>query len=151
MAVYTTLAKVQGMLPAFTLDGTSVPTSTQAQVLIDEVAAEIETVLAGAGVTVPVTTPDYFVTRLSILNAYGATAAILKAAYPEATGPGENPAYAFWESRYKMGLAALRKGEDVPLDQVQAGPSTYFTRNPDEEEILGDLAGDHKFKIDQVF
>ena len=154
---YALLARVQGMIATITIDASSVPTSTQATQMIDDVSDEIDAVLGGVGVSVPVTAPSWFLNRLALLNSYGAAAMILKSAYPEASGPGENPAYAFWESRYKEGLKAIRSGQDVPASLITSGenqgmqPSSYFTRNPDEEEELGDLEGASLFKIGQVF
>lgn len=151
---YTSTAQVQGLIGAFTISDTSVPSLTQVNSIIDSISDEIDSVLAGIGFTVPVSTPDYFTRRLALLNAYGVAAAVLKSAFPEARGPGENPAYAFWETRYRDGIKALRSEQDIPSTSAATGsgtPSSYFLRNPDEEEVLGDLAGASQFKIGDVW
>lgn len=155
---YAALARIQGILGRFRIDEDSVPNNTQAESIIDDISDEIDGVLSGLGVTVPVTTPAWFLDKLAILNSYGAAAAILKSAFPEAQGPGENPAYAFWEARYRTGLKALKDQTEVPSSIINGAtsgsnirPSGYFTRNPDEEEELGDLEGASLFKIDTVF
>ena len=62
--------------------------------------------------------------------------------------------YQFWESRYQRALKALRDGSAIPAglaaSSAQVMPSTYFTRNPDEEEALGDIA-EPFFKRSTVF
>jgi hypothetical protein len=140
---YSEPADVQDLV-GFELSSTSKPTEAQATALVDQVAAEVDSVLAGAGYMVPVTAPDYFLSALKLLNSAGAAAAILKVMFPDATGAAESPAYAFWDKWYRDGLARLRDGSGVPPDvttnSAAVGPSTYFTRNPDAEEELGDIA-----------
>lgn len=152
---YAALSDLQGSLAYLTIGASSVPTSTQVGVILDDISDEIDTVLAGQGMAPPITAPDYFVGRLKRLNVYGAAAAVLKSFFPEARGQGENPAYAFWEARYRDGLKALRSGADIPSSITESKanlqPSGYFTRNPDAEEVLGSLAGDSMFKVGQQF
>ena len=151
---YAVRTDVEGLIAQFTLDANSKPTQTQADTLIDDTGDEIDVVLSSAGVAVPVTTPTYFKEALKFLNAYGAAAAILRAMFPDATGSGETPAYAFWEARYKAGLKGLKDGSHIPPGVTRSAgyvpPSTYLTRNPDEEEDLGDIA-EPQFKVGQVF
>jgi hypothetical protein len=153
---YAVLADIQALIAKFTIGATTKPTSTQATAIIDDVSAEVDAALAGAGFAVPVTTPTWFVNYLGLVNQYGAASAILKAMFPEAAGATEqNPAvYAFWESRYQRALKALRDGSAIPpglaAGAAQVTPSTYFTRNPDEEEDLGDIA-EPFFKRNTVF
>src|SRR3990170_7005507 len=143
---YAVRADVQALLPKFTLGAATKPTSTQATAIINDVSAEIDAALAGAGFAVPVTTPSWFVNYLGLVNQYGAAAAILKAMFPEAAGASDQtPAiYAFWEARYQRALKSLRDGSAIPpglaAGSAQGTPSAHFTRNPDEEEDLGDIA-----------
>lgn len=152
---YATLSRVQNLLGAITINSTTTVTTTMATQMVDDTSDEIDTVLSGLGFTTPVTAPDSFLNRLALLTCYGAAAMILKSAYPEQNGPGMNPAYAFWEKRYQDGLNLLRKGKDIPPIVANTDssnlPSSYFTRNPDEEETLGDLEGSSMFKTDMVF
>jgi len=142
---YADLNEVVDLLGNFQLTGTSSPSESQATALTDQVGAEIDSALSGAGVTVPVTAPEHFVSALRLLNSAGAAALILRIMFPDATGAAETPAYAFWAKWYQDGLARLRDGTGIPDDVIGAtsgyvAPSTYFTNNPDEEVDLGDIA-----------
>jgi len=149
---YATLARVQGLIANFTIDGESKPNSTQAQEIIDAISDEIDAVIGGIGVSTPVTAPASFVNRLAMLNAYGAAAAILHAKVPEAAGLGDTSIYAFHERRYQKGLEALRNDQDLPSElRTVMNPKTYLRRNPDEEEVLGDNEEKSFFKRDMVF
>lgn len=106
---YATTVTVQGAMAKFVISGSTQPTSTQVQAMIDGIAAEINSHLASVGYTVPVTTPDYFLAYLGELNTWGAVASVLKSMFPSATGPAETPAYAFWEKRYQAGLTDIDK------------------------------------------
>lgn len=152
---YATLADVQGLLAKFTIDGSSTPTSTQATAIIDDINDEIDTLLASSGLLVPVTTPAYFVDMLGMLNAYGAAVLIAQAMLPDRAGATDpsTALYSVWDSRYRAAMARFAKGEGIPPDAPRSGrlsPSTYFTRNPDAEETLGDIA-EPTFTRSQVF
>src|SRR2546422_800806 len=97
---YSDINDVRDLLGKFTLSASSKPTEPQATGLIDQVAAEIDSVLGGAGYTVPVTAPAYFVSALKLLNSTGAAAAILRIMFPDAAGSAETPAYGFWAKWY---------------------------------------------------
>lgn len=154
MPAYATLADVQGSGAQIVLNATSKPTDTQAQKIIDDTAAEINVRLGGAGYAVPVVTPTEAVQWLGFVNVYGALAAILKSKFPDATGEGDTPAYAFWEKRYQDALDDISNGvisfPTTPTGTGHITPSTYFTRNPDEEEFLGEIA-EPMFKKSDVY
>ena len=141
---YAVIADVQGVIPKWILDGSSTPSNAQATAIIDAVSEEIDTVIAARGITVPVAAPAHFLAGLVMLNVYGGAARVLRAMFPDATGPGETPAYAYWEKQYDEGIAGLKNGSAIPASVEAAGvyvdPSTYFTRNPDTEEDLGEIA-----------
>jgi hypothetical protein len=142
---YAVLADVQGLVAQFAISASSVPNSTQVTTIIDDTSDEIDVRLAAAGYTAPATAPPYFLDWLGHLNAYGAAAAVLKSAFPDATGPGDTPAYAFWEARYQAGLKAITDGTAIPDGVVGSSPnvitpSTYFTRNPEADEAIGAIA-----------
>lgn len=151
---YGTMADVQELIAQFTIGVTSTPTTTQATAIITDISNEIDVALSAAGVTVPVTTPAYFLDWLGLLNAYGAAAAVLKSMFPGTTGPDETPAYAFWEARYQDGLKTIRNGSGIPAGTTAGAnavmPSTYLTRNPNSEEALGDIA-EPLFKVGTNF
>lgn len=155
---YADTEQVNGSLGPHPATAGTAPTLTDLEGIIDGIAAQIDTVLQSAGVaTVPVTSAvnSAFHAYLVQVNVWGAAAEHLQAAFPEATGPGENPAYAFFERRYREALAAFRKGQDIPAALLggsnDPAPSSYFTRNPEEEEKLGDLAGAHLTGIGDRF
>lgn len=145
MPPYAKIEDVVALFPHFaTLGVTTKPTKDVAADMVTHIDNEVNVALAGANYTTPVTAPQFFLDWLKVVVSYGAGAAILKQMFPGATGPGENPAFAFWESRYRAAIKGIRDGSLVPPDVAAAGafaaPSTYLTRNPDEEEDLGDIA-----------
>ena len=153
---YAALADVQGLLGKFTLSASSKPTSTQATTIIGQISAEIDSVISAAGYFVPVASPAWFLDYLKLLNAYGAAAAVLRSMFPDRAGAGEASAALeiFYAAQYNRGLRRLASGESIPpglaAGAAQVTPSTYFTRNPDEEEDLGDIA-EPFFKRNTVF
>lgn len=136
----------------------TVPTLVDLANIITGIAGQIDSVLKGAGVaTVPFTSDvdSEFHAFLIAVNVWGAAAEFLKGMYSEATGPGESPAFAFWQKKYDATLKAWREGKDLPAGILSGAndtsPSSYFTRNPEEEETLGELAGASMNKIADVF
>lgn len=146
---YTDTDAVNGALGPHAATGNTTPTITQLSAMIEGINSQIDTCLKSVGVaSVPVTSAvdSTFATFLAEVNKWGAMAEFLKAMFPEATGPGENPAFAFWQRKYDDVIKGW-KDPDGPFglptgllgDPGDADPSTYFTRNPNEEEVLGDL------------
>ncbi len=148
---YTTTTDVNAVLGDHAATTTSVPTLAQLTLMIDGINSQIDNCLQSVGVaSVPVTSGanSVFATFLAEVNKWGAAAEFLKGMFPEATGPGENPAFAFWQKKYTDVLDGWKDTGDqgpigIPVGLLggpgDADPSTYFTRNPDEEEVLGDL------------
>lgn len=150
---YAVIGDVQGMMAQFTISATTKPTTTQAEAIIEDISYEVDTHLAAAGVTVPVTAPDYFLAWLGRVTGYGSVAAILKSMFPAASGAGETPAYAFWEARYRAALKGIDDGTLLPAGVTSTdriGPSTYLTRFPEEEYDLG-VNAEPFFKRRQVW
>jgi hypothetical protein len=153
---YAALSDVQGLIAKFPIGTTTKPDVTQAETIITQVSAEIDAVIAGQGYAVPVTLPVWFLDALKLLNAYGAAASVLRSMFPDRVGGDENAAAmeAYYAGQYNRGLRRLATGEGIPPGMVagsaQVTPSTYFTRNPDEEEDLGDIA-EPFFKRNTVF
>ncbi len=151
---YCVLADVQKNLSRFILDVNSNPNPTEAESMIDGIAADIDVRLARHDLTVPATTPSSFITWLKEVNTWGATASVLKAMFPAASGTGSNPAFQFWETRYQAAIKLIESGEALPTELAEGaayiGPSAYFIRNPDEEETLGDIA-EPRIKIGKDF
>lgn len=144
----------QALLPKFTLSASTKPTTTQVTQFCDDISAEVDIYLARAGVTVPVTTPTTLMTWLRKVTADGVAAMTLKAMFPDQLGPAETPAYAFFEKRYQDALKLMKDGDFISsivgTSSDLLDVSTYFTRNPDEEEELGEIA-EPIFKISKQF
>jgi hypothetical protein len=151
---YAVIGDVTGLIAQFPISVGTKPTTAQATAIMTDISNEIDVALSSAGVAVPVTTPDFFLNWLGLLNAYGAAAAVLKSMFPGATGAEETPAYAFWEARYREGLDAIRNGKAIPADTISGTdfvlPSTYLTENPETELDLGTIA-EPLFKIGKQF
>lgn len=140
---YCTVDDVRALIAKFTVGDTSRPTTTQATSFVDQIAGEIDLYISVLGVTVPITSPAVLVTWLEKVNAEGAAATVLKAMFPDVSGTGETPAYAFFEKRYNEALKLIKQG-DIISDLIGTGdansPSTYLTENPDEEINIGEIA-----------
>jgi len=144
---YTTTDLTNDILGPHQATATTVPTVTELGTIIDGVASHIDSILLGAGVaTVPVTGShnSTFFTTLAEVNKWGAAAEFLNAMFPEADGPGASGAGGRWQKKYDDEIKAWRDGKSIPAGLLggsnDVSPSTYFTRNPDTEETLGDLA-----------
>lgn len=154
---YAALTDVQGLVAKFPITPTSKPNETQVGTIITGIAAEIDTAIANAGYAVPVASPASFLEYLTLLNAYGAASAAIRSIFADKTGSAEGfegGIEAYYAAQYAKGLASLRDGSGIPpgvsTTSASIGPSTYFTRNPDAEEDLGDIA-EPFFKRETVF
>lgn len=145
---YTTETEVEGLVvnAGDGFDATSAPTTAQLAVISDEIASEMDAHLSARGLSVPFVSDgsgeqDAFATFLSAVNAWGAAASALKSRFPDALGPGETPAYAFWEKKYQQALDDIDAGIAVPSSVSSsasiAAPSTMNTKYPDEDADLG--------------
>lgn len=135
---YCVLADVQALNPTRTYSATTTPNTTQVQGFINDIAGEIETVLQGRGLAVPVTVPAAFLTFLKQLNAIGAAAMTERAMFPEAQGMlGGTSAGALHWKQYQDGLKFLREGT-LPTGAASdsgAGnlPFSFFSENVGQE------------------
>lgn len=133
---YCTITDVQALNPKRTYSATTTPTTTQVGTLIDQIASEIDAVLAAKGYTIPVTTPATFVTFLKTVNAYGAGALAEAAMFPETSEAGSTPHWKMLQSKYDAWLKLLVDGGVIPAS-MSAG---------EEGENIGGayLDGDNK-------
>ena len=155
---YASTSDVNRILGPHSATATTAVTLTDLGNIIDGISSQIDAILKAAGVgTVPVTSAmdSTFATYLVAVNIWGAAGEYLKGLFPEATGPGESPAFAFWQKKYIDALDAWRKGSDLPATLLggdsDQSPSSYFTRNSAEEELLGDLAERPLNKLSDLF
>lgn len=141
---YATTADVAARLGTFDLDASSQPTVTEAAALLDERSGLLDAVLSSVGVTTPVTAPASFLDALKGWEAAGATADALAIKFPDGTGAGSvEETIAYWLKVWDDGIACLKDGSAIPASvaKVAGGlPSSYLTRNPDEDEDIGELA-----------
>jgi len=153
---YAVFAEVQQLIAKWPLSTTTKPTTAQATDMIDQIAGEMDTAISSAGYAVPVTAPAHFLEALKLLNAEGTAMLVLKSMFPQRSGASEgSPSeYALYARNYNDGLRRLQSGEGIPPDAAtgagSVAPSSYFTRNPDQEEDLGEIA-EPFFKRNQVF
>lgn len=130
---YADLAAVQVELGKFksALTGTSNPsTADVTNILLPDIAGEIDAVLSSRGLTVPVTAPASFLDRLKGLNALGVAARVAAALMPMAAGPASTLFPQWLQDRYDAGLQMLRDGEGIPDTAVFAGtslPRSFWT------------------------
>jgi len=143
---YTDTDTVNAALGVHAATASTTPTLTQLSAIITSVSSFMDGVLKAAGVSsVPVVSGDdsVFYSMLGEINKFGAASEFLKGMFPEATGPGETPAFKYWGDKYDDGIEMLRGDNGIPSPLLggpnDISPSTYFTRNPNEEETLGDL------------
>lgn len=140
------------------IGSSSMPNSGQVTEIIADVSAEVEIHLLSAGFTIPAGLPSSFLRWVGLIVQEGTAAIVLKSAYPEsmqaANGGPVVPAYAYYEKKYQDALKLIDSGNlniaDAQNGDPVVGPSSYFTRNPDVEETLGEIA-EPPFKMGAVF
>lgn len=156
---YTDVDKVNRILGPHAVSDTTPVTRESAELLVKAVQSEIDTELAMLGVTsaLPFATVSPFRTYLGAIASWGVAAQILKASFPEATGPGESPAYAYWEKKYQEALEEVTEEDAIKVliglgatTYLSAQASGYFTRYGDDEAVVGNLAGASLFVVDDL-
>lgn len=141
---YATAADVNALLARNQVSASTDLTTTQLDLLIDMVDGEINAILKAKDVSVPVTSgaePEFY-ESLTLCNAVGAAALATAAYFPDQVGPAEQPTSGFFTAWYRRCIDALASGVTIPTSAGQgtsSAPSTYFTRNPDTEEDLGNI------------
>jgi len=142
MTTYTTLEGALARLGrSGDLSSTTSPTLTEARTFHAGINGQINAALASNGLTVPVTSPDELVAWLGAIEAYGLCAEVLKVRYQDVSGPNSGASWEFFEDRFQAGMDKLWAGTGITaLAGLDTGPQSYFTRNVDTDEDLGDLA-----------
>ena len=139
---YCTITDVRGFNPKRTYSATSAPTEAQVTEFIEKIAGEVDTVLAGRGLTTPVVTPTAFVTFLEQLNAVGAAALAERAMFPEATGmmAGVSAASMHWK-QYTDGLKYLKEGSLPTGTSAEPLTSSFMNDNKANDTEPTDAPG----------
>lgn len=133
---YCDIGDVQGQNPKRgDYSASTLPTSTQVEEYITQISNTIDSTLAGRGLSVPVTSPDYFVDALRLLNAQGAGALAELAMFPEAPDtPGGSPHGTRLWQMYQAGLKQLREGPlPIAMEGSKAGPRSMQTEEAGTE------------------
>ena len=107
--------RVGDIVTSRAFSSTTVPTLGQVELAIDDIAAEMNTMLQGVGYTTPVSTGEVFARRwLQALNEDGAAAAIL-ATMPQVaitiTPEDASNRMAYYQRRYEEGLQRIEEGK----------------------------------------
>jgi hypothetical protein len=129
---YCTLTDVIGINPKRIYTVSSTPTIAQVTSFMAQIAAEIDSILQGRGLTTPVTVTPEFVAWLSALNARGAAAMAEQAMFPETRGMMQTSSGAVLWSQYQDGLKFLRTGElpaGTSAVSVQSLPFSFMEQN----------------------
>ena len=104
---YTTVDAVNVLLPRLVLSETSEPTYDAGEQIVDDVAAEIDAVLASRGSVLPITDADALA-YLALVNKQGAAASILRVAFGSAEAT--SGAASDWETKYQANLKLIAGG-----------------------------------------
>jgi hypothetical protein len=155
---YSTTEQVNRILGPHAVTASTPVTTSDVDALRTDVSYRIDAVLAGESVSTVPATDGTVVDYLAAVESWGVAAQVLKALFPEATGPGEQPAHAYWEGLFKDALKSLPKliqgwanADLITLLNTDARKaSSYFTENTEEEAELGDLEGASLFKTDPL-
>lgn len=127
---YAAIADVRAINPKRTYDASSTPTATQVEGFIDDIAAEIDVILAGRGLTTPITEPADFLAHLVHVNAVGAAARAEFAMFPEADeSPAGSPQGSRLWGQYQEYLRALRKEPLPTTHEADLEAVSFYTEN----------------------
>ena len=141
MTTYTTLSAVLLRLGRNgDLSATTSPTLTEAATIHEGISADVDAAVVMGGLAVPVTTPAALVSWLGAVEAWGTCAEILKTRFQDLSGVNSEGAWTFFEKRYQDAIAQIRAGNAATLAGAGCEPASYYTRNPDTDEDLGDLS-----------
>lgn len=127
---YAALTDVQAVNPTRTYSGSTTPTSAQVEAFIDDIAAEMDVILAGRGLTTPITTPADLLAHLVHVNAVGAAARAEFAMFPEADeSPAGSPQGSRLWGQYQEYLRALRKDPLPTTHEADLEAVSFYTEN----------------------
>jgi len=119
---YCALADIEALMQTAFTD-TSRPTSSEAESIIDDVAAQIDGVAQAAGYTVPVTSTSG-IAYLKPYNRFGAACRCWHAGYISDTAPDR---VSYWCQEFKDFIARLRRGEEqIPSEEPQSDIDPVF-------------------------
>jgi len=131
---YCTITEVEALNPQRgAYSASTKPTSTQVEAHIVTISDELDTIIAGRGLTVPVTAPAEFLSHLKQVNAYGAAALAEMGMFPEAGGLGTSPQGDRLWGIYTRALEFIKTGK-LPVTAQSGDPSSFFEENTGDTE-----------------
>jgi hypothetical protein len=136
---YCVIADVQGLNSQRpTYSATTSPSSSEVGDFMTQIGHEIDSILLGRGLSVPVTSPASLVGSLKLANAQGAAALAEMAMFPEAGGtPGGSPHGQNLWKMYKDFLDWLKTGELPSAAATDSsghvGPFSFHSEHEAEE------------------
>lgn len=143
------LGKYSGFWPPA---GAVPPTVADGLAFADRASGELDGILRGRGIAVPVAAPASFVANLRDLAALYAASLISAGLFPQAAGPSSTTHHEFLMGLYREGLKRIEDGSGIPDDIVGSGsslPSSLATKHPDT--VSADLARGTTNTTDPVF
>lgn len=144
---YAVIAGVQALNPKRTYGASTTPTTTQVEGFITDIAAELDTVMAGRGLGVPVTTPAEFLAYVTHLNELGAAALAERAMFPEQSGAGMTASGTELWRQYQAGLKYLRDGKLPVSMSGSAEPFSWGEQRQSAETEPKDTYGWNEPKL----
>lgn len=143
---YATLDGVREQDPRAIYNDTSTPSEAQVLVLLEDIAGEIDTVLSGAGFTVPITEPATLLAAVTRLNAMGAAAMAHMGMFPESVGAGPTSDLGsrLWKM-YTDGLERLAEAGPPQTKGAWVSARGYATDNPTDATTAS------RFTVGKVF
>jgi hypothetical protein len=121
------------MIPLFNLSSTSKPNTTQVQNFINNRSQEIDIAIRSRALAVPVA-DSAWLPELIQLNAKGAAADCMNAAYPSDSGPGSTALGPQLLREYLARLSEIKRGVGIPVAvpamESDLAPRSYWTDNP---------------------
>jgi len=140
---YCVLDDVKALNPNRVYSADTKPTATQVAGFIDHISAQLDVILRGRGLAVPVTQPTDLLAYLKFVCALGAASLAEEAMFPTAGDAAKSAHTTRLQERYQAELEQLRKAN---LSTLRISPFSYGSEYPTEYD-----EGLPKFKYDKVF
>ena len=122
---YAAIDDVKRLNPKRLYDLKTTPTLAQVEQMISGISNEIDCILSGRGLSIPVTAPAEFVARLKLINAQGAAAMAEMAMFPDQGS--------LLYKQYRDGLESLRSDPLPTAPSSSSQARSFFTEHPTEE------------------
>ena len=137
-------------------------TLTDLTAILLRLSARVDGLLSSVGLGVVPVVDDgsietsILLAHLKTIVSWGGAAIAFRTLFPEAVGPGETPAFAYWDKKFTDASVRLAARNDIPrrLFGSRFAVSSYFTKSPAAELVTGSgiglLAGRSLFYTDDL-